>query len=36
MQVYSVSDILTFNGVDFERFGVTILNPSHVASRSGA
>jgi predicted nucleic acid-binding protein len=30
MQVYSVTDILTFNGSDFRRFpGITILDPSN-------
>jgi predicted nucleic acid-binding protein len=29
MQVYSVSNILTFNGGDFQRFpGITVLNPT--------
>ena len=29
MQVYSVTDILTFNGADFRRFpGITILDPA--------
>ena len=31
MQVYSVTNILTFNGVDFRRFpGITVLDPAEV------
>jgi hypothetical protein len=29
MQVYSVTDILTFNGTDFRRFpGINVLDPA--------